>query len=393
MNHASRQSILSRRPPAFSLVEMMIAIAILGVGLTMVATIFPVALAQHRDSTEVAAAITFAQQARATLEARFDKSTMAGADNIRGTTDDIDLVWRPSADPNLTGTNAPLAGAPDDTPVPWMILPYPNLLVGDFQAVKWSAFAMVPPTVARASQMYGNLLSNIPPNTIPPAPNGEVNNPVFFGPGDIVSDDVTPATDAAAEQVVSRLVWIPFCREMPDRSYAFAAVVCRQVRGQVFVPQRASGGITQADPASFPQMERRTAQFWRLPFVWRVRVWRKFTNPSERRKLSSTAGITIGKLAPAGSKIMVTGWVSVTLPPVGSPPPKPRVPAGRILTVAAVSSNYQDIEIVEDIRDLPLGNEAGAPGFDVYVVPPNVVDVNASNPFSEKTPVLEWMLY
>ncbi|HUW83010.1 MAG TPA: prepilin-type N-terminal cleavage/methylation domain-containing protein [Phycisphaerae bacterium] len=67
------RSASRRRQPAaggFSLLEMMIAIAVLGIGLVMVAAIFPVALDLHRRSADETLALQHAYQARAIIRAK-----------------------------------------------------------------------------------------------------------------------------------------------------------------------------------------------------------------------------------------------------------------------------------------------------------------------------------
>ena len=62
----------------FSLLEMMIAIAVLGIGLVMVAAIFPVALDQHRRSADETLALQHAYQGRAIIRAKIEPTLGSG---------------------------------------------------------------------------------------------------------------------------------------------------------------------------------------------------------------------------------------------------------------------------------------------------------------------------
>jgi len=70
--------------PAMSLIEIMIAIGILGLGLTMVATIFPLALDQHRISTDHILAADVARRAQSRMVS--DSGFLSGLnDGLSGT--------------------------------------------------------------------------------------------------------------------------------------------------------------------------------------------------------------------------------------------------------------------------------------------------------------------
>jgi len=62
----------------FSLLEMMIAIAVLGIGLVMVAAIFPVAIYQHRRSADETLALQHAYQAKAIVRAKIEPTLGSG---------------------------------------------------------------------------------------------------------------------------------------------------------------------------------------------------------------------------------------------------------------------------------------------------------------------------
>src|SRR5947208_1825922 len=62
--------------PAFTLLELMIAVGILGVGLTMVAAVFPVALSQHRDASDISLSQRVATKSQAVLQARLQSELL-----------------------------------------------------------------------------------------------------------------------------------------------------------------------------------------------------------------------------------------------------------------------------------------------------------------------------
>ena len=89
---------LFRRSPAFSLIEMMIAIVILGLGLVMVATMFPIALGRARTLSEFTRQTAIANAAETTIGmlAQVDGLTLNAA-TFAG-----DLVYdAPPPPPNL----------------------------------------------------------------------------------------------------------------------------------------------------------------------------------------------------------------------------------------------------------------------------------------------------
>ncbi len=65
--------IARKRASGFTLTEILMAVGILGVGLTMVATIFPVAVNQNRQSVEMTQAALFVRSTYATMRARRHK--------------------------------------------------------------------------------------------------------------------------------------------------------------------------------------------------------------------------------------------------------------------------------------------------------------------------------
>lgn len=331
----------------------MVAVGILGVGLIMVASIFPVAMSQHRDAVEGASTLSLAHRAQALMTTRFD----AVATSPQG-------LFRPVTLGVLTpGTDSP-----------WMVLPAPTLLQGG----TW---------IDRLG--YFNTLNYL----MPPLATGPAisNNGRHLGPQDILSDVRAPLTDAQSEESAFRLEWFGFYRQFANSDVQFAAAVCRQKRTDTFASQEltdlstTAGGRVAAFAAPAVDADNTLIPpiISRLPLPWRVTV---AVAASGSRRLSNnfpenTAGVGLGTLAPVGSKILLTGWT------YGSAP-GPIMPSGRVLTVTAASG--YEIEVLEDTSDLPSYNTGtGEWSFDVWVFPP----VFNAGGFAKKSPVLDWVVF
>ncbi len=332
----------------------MVAVGILGVGLIMVASIFPVAMSQHRDAVEGSSTLSLAHRAQALMETRFDPTINAPQG-----------LWRPVTLGVLTpGTDSP-----------WMALPGPALLAGG----SWTN-----------SQGYYNTINYLPP----PGSVGPVlsNNGRHLGPQDILSDARAPLTDAQAEESAFRLEWFGFYRQFANSQVQFAAAVCRQKRTDTFASQELNDLSTTAGgrvaaftiPTVDPNNLLAAPIISRLPLPWRVTV---AVAASGSRRLSNafpenvSPGVALATLAPVGSKILLTGWT------YGSAP-GPIMPSGRVLTVTAASG--YEIEVLEDTSDLPQYNTGtGEWSFDVWVFPP----VFNAGGFARKSPVLDWVMF
>ncbi len=307
----------------FSLLETTIAMGILGVGLIMVAAIFPVALTQHRQSTEKARAIDMIAQAETLLHSRLD--------------------------PNQLWVDPVLYNAGLDTP--WYFMPLANLRVRG----AWE-FA--------EANVYADLLNG--------APLG--NSSLQFLGKDVLSDRIVPVNDLAANETPNRFIWYGFYRQLANGSMRYTAAVCKQRRNQIFYMQDMGVAAPEANPTAF------TAGPRRFPMPWRVRVSRiPGTN-----QLFNGGGVRLSDLAPAGSKIMLHGYVAGDVAPI------PTVPAGRVLTIAnPVESGVVGLDIVqvvEDISDIPANDPVAAGDnnvvFDVWLFPP------AQN--AKASPLREW---
>lgn len=268
-----------RRPPragAFSLLETTLAVSILGIGLIMVAAIFPVALWQHRDSVYQARATELASKAESVLRARLDSNRL----------------WRKPG----------LAEALLDSP--WYVVPFQNLGVGG----AWDPI--------NQALIHGNRL-NFAPDT--------ASSLVLPG-STLLSDRFAPWNDAEAMQTSNRVVWYGFYRCLANGTVNYAAALCRQQRNQIFAEQNAAILDFYLTPtASLDNFQTDTC---RLPTPWRVTVSRAV---GSNRLYNQLGPEGLGELAPVGSKIMIHG---ATYPAVL------QVPAGRILTVSNVINQW-----------------------------------------------------
>ncbi len=278
-----------RRQCGFSLIETSIAISILGLGLLMMAAIFPFALTQHRQSADRAQALDLVSQAEAMLHNRLN----------------AEALW---FDPSFLD---------DGVDSPWNVLPMANIDVN----------------------VTGNWvdLTNYSAEL-----NGRAPLPANFSElqllgTDILSDRIVPINDAQAAKAAMRLAWIGFYRQMANGTRAYTAAICKQQRNQVFLRQFVDTSLPITDRFRDPAT---TGLRLRLPAPWRVTVSRQpgtqilFNNPTV-----PATQLGLAQLAPRGSKIMILGF------PVGG------APAGRILTVAETEGSNR-ILILEDLGNI-----------------------------------------
>lgn len=368
-----------RQRRAFSLLEIMIAIGVLGIGLIMVAAIFPVALTQHKDSIEKSRSLDMLNKAEALLRSRIDTSKLW-----------FDALTPPGAD------------------TPWNMLPMANLQVGSNGPNPWdwmpnttpyfSSAGTINPGLSAADYLhYANCL-----NFSYDASPGNPFSLTAIPPLEMLSDRKAPLTvnpwspmnDDEFQAIENRFVWIGFYRRLANGSSRFAVAVNRLLRGERYAEQDMST-VGLAGPGF---MSRAGGVPRRLPVPWRVTVR---YNPQTRRMYNTADPEGLGELAPPGSKIMVGGFIWRNGNVVPSPT-MPVSPAGRILTVTNVFDNTNDgvenpetVDFLEDPTGLPEFAPSAQPQdqyfFDVIVFPPPFVGVNGNNvQFGRKSPLIQW---
>jgi len=365
------------RASAFSLLEIMIAIGVLGIGLIMVAAIFPVALTQHKESIEKSRSLDLLNKAEALLRSRIDASRLWAA-----------AVVQPGADS------------------PWYMLPMSNLQVGSNGANAWDRMPALTP-----------IFSPIELSTLPE--RGVYANCLNFAitgdPGNLFSltsmpsleqlsdrkspnlDSLSPMTDAEFESIENRFAWVGFYRRMASGSTRYTVAVNRVLRGERYAEQDVTT-VGAAYPGLSPQaVDPFNVRGRRLPVPWRVTV---AFNPITRRIYSVGSPEGLGELAPPGSRMMVGGFVWRNTLVAGVQPSMPIPPAGRILTVTNVFDNTSDgidnpetVDVLEDTTGLPeFGASPNDYYFDVIVFPPPAVGQqnNGSVQFGRKSPLVQW---
>ncbi len=307
MKHPGRPA-KARGRRGLSLLETTIALGILGVGLVMVAAMFPVALAEHRMSADTSRALEMVSKAQAMLHNRLDARRLGIDEGL-------------------------LRGGVDS---PWNLLPFANINVGGV-------------LVDRSS--YADAINFRPP--IVPNRLAELQ---LFG-ADVLSDRVIPLNDAQAQSAPNRLMWYGFYRQLADGSKSFTVAVCKQRRRQVFFMQDFSVTFPTLNPTALVSLPQR------FPAPWRVTVSRlPFTND-----LFSFGGVALGHLAPRGSKIMIQGGTGGDAFPIPTVPTG-RI----LTVVDSVAANrIRVLEDLRDIASNdPADAGDNNVNFDVWIFPP-----------------------
>lgn len=338
------RNILKRR--ALSLLETTIAISVLGLGLIMLAAVFPVAMTRHRDAIDDSRATEMLSKAEMMIRSRIDPN----------------LLWVDTASVNL-GIDSP-----------FYFIPFANISTAG-AAQTWDN------TLAAAT--YADLINK----------SGVAGGPIaplqVFAT-DVLSDRLPPINDEEANLVQFRYIWYGFYRRQGNGTFRFAAAVCRQRQNETFYEQDFSVARPTLNPTPFLSTPRR------FPVPWRVTVAREAGSQFLYLPNSSpTAGtIPLSKLAPRGSKIMISGAEGTLTP---STVPLPPMPAGRMLSVMRTLDRDNDsngieetLEVLEDISDIPQNDSTSASDgefvFDIWLFPPRAQgDSVAGN-----TPMVEW---
>lgn len=323
---------------AFSLLETSLAVSILGIGLIMVAAVFPVALSQHRGSVYQARATELASKAEAMLKSRVDSNQLCGDDRL-------------------------LQNRLDS---PWYLLTSNNIAMDS----GWA------PTAARN---YADAINETFPSFPSPNPCG---NDLLLSESDILAESLAPLNDAQARETPQRLIWTGFYRRLATGSVNYAAAICRQQRDQRFALQ----SLAPSGQGGF--LAESSGVYRRFPVPWRVQVRRwpqgnvLYNNPSPEG---------LAELAPPGSKLMIHGVV------YGDASPLPGGPTGLILTVADVI-DLTAVEVREDLSafpwDDPGDNSDNNISFDVWVFPPPAIGGDAGDTrFGNESPVVDWKVF
>lgn len=293
----------------FSLLETTIALGVLGVGLIMVAALFPVALTQHKDNIQKSQALDMTTKATAMLHNAIN----------------ADRLWF---------DQAAFAAGYDS---PWYVMAFANILVGDTWQPQWSLDQT-------------DMLNGAPPG----------NALLQLVGSAVLSDRHVPVDDTQTARNPNRMLWYGFYRQMAGGSKVFCAAICRHGRNDFFYPQI----VDQIEPLNsrFEEPLPDTDYPVRFPTPWRVTLSR---DPGTRILRGNPNAAPIGRLAPPGSRIFIHGQ---TYTNTGNGVLD--FPAGRILTV--VDTNNADlIQVLENLNDIRDSSFDGF-RFDVWLFPPPV---------------------
>ena len=233
---------------AVSLLETGIAVSILGIGLIMIAAIFPVALAQHRESADRAQALDMVSRSKAMLHNRLDTN-------------------------RLWFDQSFLVSGNDSH---WHLMPFANLEVGG----TWVDLTR-----------YVALVNGRPAASLPIGSFSELQ---LFGT-DVLSDRIAPFNDRRAQEAPNRLIWYGFYRQLANGSKSFTAAVCKQRRNQSYFKQDLTVQFPTLNPTpliSEPQ---------RFPIPWRVTVARFSAAPYANALYIPGLSSMLPRLAPPGS--------------------------------------------------------------------------------------------
>ncbi|MFO0972119.1 MAG: hypothetical protein U1A27_01595 [Phycisphaerae bacterium] len=371
MNAATRFSIrpprlvAPRRRRAFSLQEVLISVGVLGVGLVLVAAVFPAALFEHRVGVEGATALSLARRADALMGGKITPA----------------VLWRPAS----TGV------MPAGEDGPWSVLPALNLIPNELLAApppgpgQWFIPAVTLTVPAGVAPAYGNYINTLAWPVAFGSP-AWVDNPLALGAADIISDVRLPPDDLVAEEASFRLVWTGFYRELASGAIEHAAALCRQVRGETYAAQALPTDTTAAaTPFLMPLVD--PALPVRMPLPWRVTVahvpgTQVLTNDPAG---SGPAWVPLSSLAPLGAKFILTGLVNGAAP-------LPVVPSGRVLTVSDVNVVVTglandircNVQVVEDLSDIESSHS-----FDLWIFPPTYTAAG----FGKRSPVVDWVFF
>lgn len=372
----------SARQRGFTLLETTIAIGVLGIGLIMVAAIFPVALAEHRQTADRVRALAMFAKADAMLHSRHDARDLWVDPFVLAA--DVDSPWYMLPTANvIRGANATGNGVNN----------WNNMVFTNPPAYSGLAYADVANGVSQTNN--GDTNANYATNFPNLPPHNPLTPLLVFGL-DMLEDRLapystnhpfSPFSDAELMAAADRMVSFGFYRRPAGGEVQYAAAVCRQGRNDVFAAQdmtAISPAVvpTAQNPFSFPTQD--AAGAWRLPVPWRVSIaWlggNVLTNAADNTLLGGGEGLA--RLAPIGSKMMVMGLAYV------EPGGAFVIPSGAILTVTDHIDDFT-VEFIGETHNLPLySGGVGSPlqTFDVWLFAPDLV----GNAFHDHSPVIDW---
>jgi len=345
--------IRRRARRAFSLLETGIAVSILGIGLIMIAAVFPVALSQHRNSLDRERAFNLRSKAETVLRNRVNPAALPGF-------------------------------AQQDSFM--NLLPFENAVVNG----NWIRLFNHAATISQAN--YDPFFD---PNADPPAPTIAP----LFTRADILEDPIGPfpLNDNELNEAPNNMAWYGFYQRLPSGLVGYAVAIAKQRKNQVFYPQK----IVPPSPGNFLAFQNALrnptaaeSTKLRLPVPWRVTVAWGLDTVTGRQLLynlgDNNNGEPLSELAPIGAKIMIHGQVWADALPL------PSVPVGRILTVTDVV-NINAVEVAEDLSGVARLNDPADNGdnnvfFDVWIIPPaiNNIDASGNATFAGDPPVIDW---
>lgn len=367
----STLSTTIRRPRrGFTLLEVLIAFAVLGLGLIMIAAIFPAALLEHSRTVDRSRAQDLATDAESLLHNRIDPR-------------------------RLYVNNLDLANGYDS---PWYAIPSHNMGVSNLPVVidtngnvsAWDNAVYPPTDVTKPfpTEIYYAGLNGTPPYA----------NPVQLFGLDYLSDIVLPRTNEIVNTASNRLVWHGFYRTMASGTRHFAVAVCKQRQNKEYARQAITFPFPEdrnyTDPrilnvdllnatngSVIPVPDNGRTRF---PVPWRVTVGRL-----PNSQVLTIPGLTIvnigtalAKIAPRGSKLLIHGRTR-TISGSGVLD----FPGGRVLTVVDTDS-LNRVQVLEDISDIQAYDATGEGfSFDVWMFPPPIVGKSS---FENESPIIEW---
>ncbi|MCA9256815.1 MAG: prepilin-type N-terminal cleavage/methylation domain-containing protein, partial [Phycisphaerales bacterium] len=220
-------SHMKRRPRrGFTLLEVTIAFAVLGLGLIMIAAIFPAALLEHSQTVDRSRALDLATNAETLIHNRVDPRKLY-VDNV-ALASGFDSPWYaiPFFNMDATGPVAIVNGRETS----WDNAIYPR-----FDHDSDPTTPNVYPT-----QVYYSQLNNTPISYF-------VNLPQLFGV-DYLSDTVLPRTADLSAASTNRLMWQGFYRTMASGTKQYSIAVCKIRQNKQYARQVVSSVDAYANP-------------------------------------------------------------------------------------------------------------------------------------------------